>query len=359
MKSKTPYRASEKLGELYDISRRILDAFPLSSINILSPKDIESREKSLRREFNLLAEQLVSMAAAEIRIRGLHEKSHDPETDEVTINDAACIAVSFLCLTRRRSGLLEIVEIIRSLFRRNPDAGSIDLFNYLSVVVSRTLCQSSKQKARFENPWFYRIARCVDFHVRSRPRYAVQAKLVIDLEAPGQSPLANSEDMLSICNQYLPIPKKPGVAIDIIFDCLKESGLYSGRVEKRELYLAVYKLMAPHMTVDCLHSQVSTPYDDRLISMMHVEAHDLLCEMEKTYKWRKAGDGKLRTAFVCAGEDIILDKIYFGAKRNSLKEYLSVYIDGLATKEWNDYRGSFQHFVRVLEKKWSEKLRTL
>ena len=350
------------IRDRYEISRRILDAFPLTPKLDMPPEEIASREESLRLEFGALCVHLLSMAAAEIRVKGLHEKRHDPDLDEVTINDAACIAVSFLFYPRKRGGLREIVEIIRSLFRRNPDAGPVDLFNYLSAAVSRNLKQSAKQKARFENPWYSCIAKCVDFHVKSRPRYAVEGQHIIDTHAedpPGRLPTATSEDILELCNRRSPIPKKPGAAIDLIFDCLRENNAHDGGIPRRELYLAVYKLLTPHMTVEFPRNSTPTPEDIYLISKLHVEACDLLGEMRETYSWRKIKDGVIQAAYLAAGEDILMDLINFGKPRNSRHEYLSAHIGGFTKKDWSVHRGSFQHFVKVLEQRWAERLHAL
>lgn len=362
MKKGSQHRVPKNLEELYEVSSKILGGFPLSSGKKMPPEEIASREKGLRDEFNTLCAHLLSMAVAEIRVKGLHEKSHDPETDKVTINDAACIAVSFLFYRRKQSGLPEVIEIIRSLFRRNPEAGPVDLFNYLSAAVARNLSQSAKQKARFDNPWYYCVARCVDFHVRSRPRYEIEGKSVVDLEAEKpthQSQSPSSEEAISLCNRVSPLPKKPGPAIDLIFDCLRESDAYDVRIHRQELYLAIYKLMTPHMTAEYPRTNILTPEDTHLLSSMQIEAYDLLGEMEESYNWRKIQDGMHRAAYLNAGEDILMDLLYFGERRNSHSEYLSAYLDGFAIENWREHKGSFQNFVKVLEKKWSEKLRAL
>ena len=362
MNTRKPNRASEKLSELFGVSRKILYAFPIASSNELPPEEIESRETALRPEFNTLCVHLISMAAAEIATRGLHEKDHDPIREKIEINDVTCIAVSFLFYRRTDSGLRDIVEIIRSFYRRNHDAGPIDLFNYLTAVVSRTLRQSAKQKARFDNPWYYCIARCVDFHIKSRERYVTKEKLVIDHESnksnnPHRS--ATSEDMVALCNNVPAIPKKPGAAIDLIFDRIEESDQFDGKVEKYELYLAVYKLMTPHMTVEYPSNRIPTPEDAYLVSVMHLQAWDILDDMKNSYNWRKMQDDRVRMAFLSAGEDILMDLVYFGERKSSLHEYLAMHMDGLNKKEWPEFKGSFQHFVKVLDEKWAERLRAL
>ena len=362
MESKTPPNAWNKLLELYDVARKIHDAFPLSPDLDITPEEIVAREEALRGEFTTLCTHLLAMAVAEIRMKGLHEKSHDPDVEEVTINDTACIAVSFLFFPRKKGGLREIIEIIRSLFRRNPDAGPVDLFNYFKAVVSRNLSQSAKQKARFENPWYYCIARCVDFHIRSRLRYTMEDRIVIDLEsrkAGNPSRLASSEEILAFCNRFSPTPKKPGSAVDVIFDCLEESDQFDSRLDKQELYLAVYKLMTPHMTVEYPRSSIPTPDESYLVGKLHAVAYDLLGEIVESYNWRKIRDPDIQAAYMIAGEDILMDLIYFGERKNSQYEYLAAHIEGLTREKWRELMGSFQHFVKVLEQKWAERLREL
>ena len=362
MKPKNPNRPLAETQQLFEVSRNILDAFKDALTNRLPSKEIASREKALNIEINTLCAHIISMAAAEVVVRGLHEKHHDPEQEQVDINDVGCIAASLLFDRRKGSGLYDIVHILGSFFKRNPDAKPIELFNYLTAVVSRSLRHTSKQKASFDNPWYYRVARCVDFHIKSRPRYTIEGKLVIALEGNASnnpSLTATSEDMIALCNHASAIPKRAAAAVDLIFDCLAESERFGDRVERHELYLAVYKLMTPHMIPPYPQTAPSTPADTLLVSRMHVEAYDLLDEMEESYQWRKTKDGETRTAFIRAGEDILLDWICFGERRNSLKQYLSAYLDGLAEDGWHEYKGSFQNFVKVLEKKWAERLRAL
>jgi hypothetical protein len=349
----------KSLRELFEASRAILKAFP--SLKATSAQEIEAIELRLRREFDILCTHLVAMAVAQIRIKGEHIKGDNPTDQARQITDTACTAVSFL-FQRHKNGHRAVVEIIRSLFRRNPGAGPVDLFNYLSSAVSRNLRQTAKQQLRWENPWYSCIATCVDFHIKDRARYRYEGAYAIDLEAtgnPGGSWTPTSDEVIALCGRFTPVPKKPGEIIDFIFDRLEEAGAFSGKIRKRDLYIAVYRLIAPQLPDRATRSKSSTPEDIRILKGMIALIDPVLDHVEKNYQWRGNVDGKRKAAYLDAGRDILTDYAHFGKRMSSLRAHLSTHVGNLTQAEWKKYKGSFQNFIMVLEQEWAKRLRAL
>ena len=349
---------------LFTAAKRINDIFcPLVGADP-TEKEVAALERKAREEINTVYIHLFALSEAELRLRAGGEMGFFLESVSYEFSEIAHEVAETHFSERTKEGFFRIVGKIIDFFSQQEAPGDEDpadeLFFFLRGITSRNISNVIARISRSEKKLLHYIYTSITKHIKISERYSRNGDLVTDLKAPPPSKstrASSSEEIVAICSNKARGGDRPGVLIDLIFDCLEKDSRFISIVKIQTLRSAVFELLKTGHIPDIRKSTKTNPLQDFLQKEMLTLANEAVEETLSSYGWREGGSAEFRELYAKAVRDILEEMIIHGRKPPFPEVFRRCLGEGGDIEYRKKHRGSFQNFWKLLWENFLKKFR--
>lgn len=267
---------------------------------------------------------------------------------------------SKLAYRRKGTGYFELIHVIESLRRKNPDPEPADTVKYFSGVITRLIWNHGSQQIKNACPAIYNTYRKIDYYCGNSDLYDVDDGVVVLREAiikrlGAISP--SSYEIVSMCGRYYPITGTVSAAVDLIFELLDSDPKFLAAVRNSELKRGVYELLKPKLDIQYSPPPPLTPESVMLGGDMFRALKTAIASVATLYRWRGDYSDVEKNAMVDAAYEYLLDEMLIDKPKHSFFDCLAANLEN-CTREVYDarFKGSFQNLNAWVRDKWKKNL---
>ncbi|MCK4538901.1 MAG: hypothetical protein KAV42_08920 [Candidatus Krumholzibacteria bacterium] len=349
---------------LFAAARRINDTFcPLAGTDP-TEEEVAALEREAREEINTVYIHLFALSEAELRVLAGGEMGFFFDSVSYEFSEIAHEVAETHFSERTKEGFFRVVGKIIDFFstRESPgdESTADELFFFLRGMTSRNISNVIARISRSEKKLLHYIYTTITKHIRNSERYDREGDSITDLKAtpPGKTArLASSEELVSICSNQARGGDRPGILVDLTFDCIEKDSRFISTVKIQALRSAIFELLRGSHIPDIRKSTKSDPLHDFLQKEMLKLAGESVEEALSSYGWREGGSAEFRELYAKAVRDILEEMIVHGRKPPFPEVFKRHLGEGGDVEYREKHRGSFQNFWKILWENFLKKFR--